>query len=74
MGEYIYIVRDEYCKNKQKLIFHHNFQINLLFVKDTDGGHYVCDLLDYKILTWWIWDNIINNYSGYPDNVYNYLS
>ena len=40
-----------------------------------DSGHYVCDILDYNTGTWWRCDDeIITNYSGYPENVYYDLS
>ena len=49
--------------------------INLLVVKGVDIGHFVCDVLDCNTGTWLICGNdITTNYSGYPDNVYNYLS
>ena len=40
-----------------------------------DTGHYVCDVLDYNIGTWWNCDDEkITQYPGYPMNVYNDLS
>ena len=49
--------------------------INLHVGKDMDSGHYVCDVLDYKIGAWWRCDNdIITNFLEYPENVYNKLS
>ena len=39
-----------------------------------DKSHYVFDALDYKIVTWWNWyDDTINQYPGYPINVYGEL-
>ena len=43
--------------------------------KYMDSGHYVCDVLDYNTGTWCKCDyDIIPNYSGYPENLYNDLS
>ena len=40
-----------------------------------DQGHYVCDVLDYKTVTWWNCDDeIVTEYPGYTMNVYNELS
>ena len=39
------------------------------------SGQYVYDILDYNTEIWWRCDgNIINNYSGYPDIIYDDLS
>ena len=36
-----------------------------------DSGHYVCDGLDYNLGTWCNCDDDrIDNYSGYPENIY----
>ena len=35
-----------------------------------DKGHYVCDVLNYNIGTWWNYDDdTITQYPGYPSNV-----
>ena len=40
-----------------------------------DKGHYVCDVLEYNIGTWWNCDDAtITQYSGYPMNLYDNLS
>ena len=39
------------------------------------SGHYVCDILEYNIVTGWNCDDdTITKYSGYPKNVYDNLS
>ena len=39
------------------------------------SGHYACYLLHYNTGIWWRCDDeIITNYSGYPENVYDDLS
>ena len=49
--------------------------IKLHVGEDMDSGQQVCDVLDHNKGTWWICDDeIITNYSGYPENVYNDLS
>ena len=82
--------RDEYCKNIPKIALPDQYYISfpgidseLLYMivsiklyigKDTDKSHYVCDALDYKIVTLWNWyDDTINQYPGYPINVYGEL-
>ena len=38
---------------------------------DMDKDHFVCDVLDYNIGTWWNCDDeTITQYLGYPSNVY----
>ena len=40
-----------------------------------DSGHYVYDLLDYNTGIWWIFDDdMITNYSGYLENIYDDFS
>ena len=40
-----------------------------------DNGNCIFDILDYNKGTWWNCDDdTITNYSGYPDNVYEYSS
>ena len=49
--------------------------IKLDISNDMDKGHYVYDVLDYNTRTWWHYDyDTINQYSGYPINVYDDLS
>ena len=48
--------------------------IKLQFGKDIDSVYYVCGVLDYNTVTWWRCDDgTITSYSGYPENVYDYL-
>ena len=43
--------------------------------KYMDNGNCIFDILDYNKGTWWNCDDdTITNYSGYPDNVYEYSS
>ena len=54
-------------------IFWH--QSSFISGQDIDSSHYVCDVLDYSKGTWRNCDDdTITNYSGYPKNVYDYLS
>ena len=40
-----------------------------------DKVHYICDVLDYNIGPWWIFDDAtITQYLGSPMNLYNNLS
>ena len=49
--------------------------INIHIGKDMYSGHYACYLLHYNTGIWWRCDDeIITNYSGYPENVYDDLS
>ena len=49
--------------------------IKLNIGNDMDKGHYVCDILDYNTGTWWNCDDeTINQYPGYPMNIYYDLS
>ena len=49
--------------------------INIHIGKDRDSGHYVYDLLDYNTGIWWIFDDdMITNYSGYLENIYDDFS
>ena len=49
--------------------------IKIYIDKDMNIGHYFCDVLDYNTETWWRCDDdIITNYSGYPENVYDDVS
>ena len=49
--------------------------INIHVGKDMDICHYVCYLLYYNTGTWCRFDDeIITNYSGYPESFCNYLS
>ena len=49
--------------------------IKLYIGNDIYIVHCVCNVLDCNTGTWLICGNdITTNYSGYPDNVYNYLS
>ena len=39
-----------------------------------DKGRYDCDVLDYSTGTWWNYDDDkINQYPGYPMNIYDDL-
>ena len=56
-------------KNSEVVYIIVSMKLNI--VKYMDSGHYVCDVLYYNTGTYWNFDdNTINNYSGYPDNVY----
>ena len=49
--------------------------ININLRKDMDSGHYICDVLYYNTGTWWgCDDDIITNFSRYPENFYDDLS
>ena len=49
--------------------------VKLHIGNDMDKGHYVCDLLECNTGTWFnCYDATINQYSGYPMNVYDNLS
>ena len=49
--------------------------INIHIFIFMDSGHCVCDILDYNTGTWLNFDDdTIPKYSGFPENVYNYLS
>ena len=56
-------------------VFYIIVPIKLHVGKYMDSGLYVCDVLYYNTGTWWNGDDdTITNYSGYPYNIYNYLS
>ena len=49
--------------------------IKISVCKYMDIGHYLCNVLNYNIVTRWEFDDdIITNFSGYPENFYDDLS
>ena len=82
---------DEYLKSETKISLSFQYSVSfsgsddevdyiLVWIKICLGkymdiGHYLCNVLNYNIVTRWEFDDdIITNFSGYPENFHDDLS